>query len=365
MKVKEVIQQLEELAPPSLQESYDNATLIVGSKEQDVSKVLLTLDCTESVVEEAIEKGCEMIVAHHPIVFSGLKSLTGRNYIERTVIKAIKHDVSIYAIHTNLDNVQRGVNSKIAEKLDLQNTSILSPKKGFLLKLTFFCPLKDSARVREAIFEAGAGQIGEYDACSFNLKGEGTFRAGEKANPHLGEKGKLHTEEEHRVEVILPTYLEGKVVQALKANHPYEEVAYDLYPLNNSWEQIGSGMIGELKEAVDMMDFLKSLKVKLNTPLIRHTKPHEQKVKKVALCGGAGSFLLNAAKAKGANVFITGDFKYHQFFDAEDQIVIADIGHYESEQFTPELLKDYLEKLDVDMELILSSVSTNPIHYLK
>lgn len=365
MKVKEVIQQLEELAPASLQESYDNSTLIVGSKEQNVNKLLLTLDCTEVVVEEAIEKGCEMIVAHHPIVFSGLKSLTGRNYIERTVIKAIKHDVSIYAIHTNLDNVQQGVNSKIAEKLELQNTSILSPKKGFLLKLAFFCPVKDSAKVRAAIFEVGAGQIGEYDACSFNLKGEGTFRAGEKANPHLGEKGKLHTEEEHRVEVILPTYLEGKVVQALKANHPYEEVAYDLYPLNNSWEQIGSGIIGELKEAVEMMDFLKSLKEKLNTPLIRHTKPHQQEVKKVALCGGAGSFLLNAAKARGADIFITGDFKYHQFFDAEDQIVIADVGHYESEQFTPHLLKEYLEKRDVDMELILSSVRTNPIYYLK
>ncbi len=365
MKIRDVIKSLEELAPPSLQESYDNSTLIVGDKNATVEKVLLTLDCTEEVVEEAKAKGCNLIVAHHPIVFSGLKSLTGKNYIERTVIKAIKNDIAIYAIHTNLDNVQKGVNSKIAEKLDLVNTAILSPKAGYLTKLTFFCPIQDSPKVREAIFEAGAGQIGEYDACSFNLKGEGTFRAGENTNPHVGEKGNLHTEEEQRVEVILPTYLEGKVVQALKAAHPYEEVAYDLYPLKNSWGQVGSGMIGELKEEMDMVDFLKSLKDKLNTPLIRHTKAHQQTVKKVALCGGAGSFLLNAAKAKEADVFITGDFKYHQFFDAEDQIVIADVGHYESEQFTPELLKDYLEKLDLDIELNLSGVSTNPIHYLK
>ncbi|MEQ8909167.1 MAG: Nif3-like dinuclear metal center hexameric protein [Vicingaceae bacterium] len=364
MKIKDIIQQLEKIAPPSLQESYDNSRLLVGSKDQKVNQLLLSLDCTEVVVQEAIDRKCEMIVAHHPIVFSGLKSLTGKNYIERTVIKAIKNNIAIYAIHTNLDNVYHGVNQKIAEKLGLKNTKILSPKKELLQKLVFFCPVKDSEKVRAAIFKAGAGQIGDYDACSFNLKGEGTFRAGENTNPHVGEKGKLHKEEEHRVEVVLPNYLEAKVIAALKKAHPYEEVAYDLYSLRNSWEQVGSGMIGDLEEEQDFQAFLKSLKSKLNTPLIRHTKLHKKKVKKVALCGGAGSFLLNAAKAKGADVFITGDYKYHQFFDAEDEIVIADVGHYESEQFTPELLQEFLMENLPELSTKLVQTNTNPISYL-
>tara|TARA_B100001109_G_scaffold255867_1_gene261830 strand:+ start:8744 stop:9841 length:1098 start_codon:yes stop_codon:yes gene_type:complete len=364
IKIKDVIKELELWAPPALQESYDNAQLIVGDANQVLEKVLLSLDCIEAVVDEAIELGCNLIVAHHPIVFSGLKSLTGKNYIERTIIKAIKNNIAIYAIHTNLDNVKTGVNFKIAEKLGLENVEILSPKKGLLEKLVFYCPAGNVDQVRESVFAAGAGKIGAYNSCSFNSNGIGTFKAGEQANPHVGEIGKMHREEEVCVETIVPIYLKSKVINALLMSHPYEEVAFDFYPLSNSWNEVGSGMIGELSEETDALAFLKSVKSKLNTPIIRHTKIVQNEISKVAICGGSGSFLLNDAKKKGAEIFITADYKYHQFFDAEDQIVIADVGHYESEQFTPELIKEYLQQNFPNFALYLSEVNTNPINYL-
>lgn len=364
IKIKDVIKELELWAPPTLQESYDNAQLIVGDANQVLEKVLLSLDCIEAVVDEAIELGCNLIVAHHPIVFSGLKSLTGKNYIERTIIKAIKNNIAIYAIHTNLDNVKTGVNFKIAEKLGLENVEILSPKKGLLEKLVFYCPAGNVDQVRESVFAAGAGKIGAYDSCSFNSNGIGTFKAGEEANPHVGEIGEVHREEEVCVETIVPIYLKSKVINALLMSHPYEEVAYDFYPLSNSWNEVGSGMIGELSEETDTLAFLKSVKSKLNTPIIRHTKIVKNEISKVAICGGSGSFLLNDAKKKGAEIFITADYKYHQFFDAEEQIVIADIGHFESEQFTPELIKEHLQQNFPNFALYLSEVNTNPINYL-
>lgn len=364
IKIKDVISQLEKWAPPALQESYDNSGLIVGDRNVVVDKALLCLDSTEEIVDEAIEKGCNLIIAHHPIVFSGLKSLTGKNYIERTIIKAIKNDIAIYAIHTNLDNVQSGVNKMIAKKIGLQDLKVLAPKSGLLSKLVFFCPSAETEKVRQAVFAVGAGTIGDYDSCSFNLDGKGTFKAGENTNPHVGERGKVHVEEEVRVETIVPNNLLGKVVSAMKTAHPYEEVAYDVYALSNSWNQVGSGMIGKLEKPMATADFLNHLKGVLKTDVIRHTKVLKQEVSKIAVCGGAGSFLLKTAMSKNADVFVTGDFKYHQFFDAEDKILIADVGHYESEQFTPELIKEHLQQNFPNFALYLSEVNTNPINYL-
>lgn len=364
MKIKEVVQIIEEVAPLSYQESYDNSGLIIGNKEDEVTGVLICLDSTEEVVDEAIATKCSLIIAHHPILFSGIKKLNGNNYIERTLLKAIKNNIAIYAAHTNLDNASKGVNAKMAEKIGLINCKTLTPKNNTLSKIAVYCPVPHVAEVRTAMFNAGAGEIGNYTHCSFNTKGEGTFNAGEGTNPFVGEKGKLHTENEVKIEVVAQNYQVSGIINALVKAHPYEEVAYDVYSLENNMPNIGSGLIGELKNEEDEMEFLSSLKTKLNTHCVRHTKTLHKKVKKVAICGGAGSFLLLDAIRSNADVFITGDFKYHQFFDAENKIIIADVGHYESEQFTKELIYEILIKKITNFAVRLSEINTNPINYL-
>lgn len=365
IRIKDVMGYLEEWAPKGLQESYDNSGLIVGDAGQQVSGALICLDSIEEVIDEAIRLGCNLVIAHHPIVFSGLKSITGRTYIERTIIKAIKNDVAIYAIHTNLDNVATGVNKEIADRIGLEKVSILSPKNEQLTKLVVFVPQDDAPGVREAMFKAGAGQIGDYDQCSFNTEGVGTFRAGDETNPHVGEKGQQHHEQEIRVETIVPNYRLRPVLSQMIEAHPYEEVAYDLYPLKNSLNTIGSGMIGDLPAEEDMMDFLVRVKFLFGAGTIRHTAiPEKNKVKRVAVCGGSGSFLLGAAKAGKADVFITSDYKYHQFFDADGAIVIADIGHFESEQFTIELIGQKLTEKFTTFAVHFTEVDTNPVNYL-
>jgi dinuclear metal center YbgI/SA1388 family protein len=364
MKAADIIQFLEELAPPSLQESYDNSGLLVGERNTEVKGVLLSLDCTEDVIDDAISQGCNLIVSHHPIVFGGLRRFNGSNYVERTVIKAIKHNVLLYAIHTNLDNVLDGVNAKIAEKLGLQDVRILQPKTGKLKKVVTFCPTSHAHAVRQAMFDAGAGSIGNYDQCSFNLDGQGTFRGNDYSDPFVGEKGKMHTELEVRIETILPEFRLKAVLSAMRQAHPYEEVAFDVYPLDNAWKEAGSGMIGSLPQEQDALDFLRSLKSSMKTACVRYTLPHKATVKRIAVCGGSGSFLLKDAIAQQADVIITGDFKYHQFFDAENRIIIADIGHYESEQFTMELLAEKLADKFPTFAARLTRVRTNPINYL-
>jgi dinuclear metal center YbgI/SA1388 family protein len=360
---KEIIAVLEQYAPPVLQESYDNCGLLTGDANTKIKGILVALDCTEEIIDEAIKKKCNMVVAHHPIIFSGLKKLNGKNYIERTIIKAIKNDILIYAIHTNLDNVYNGVNAKIAEKLGLVNTRVLAPASGKLLKLVTYVPVKQAEEVRNAIFKAGAGVISEYDCCSFNIEGEGSFRGSENANPFIGKKGKIHYETEIRIEVILPEYLKNSVVAAMIKAHPYEEVAYDIYALENEHPRVGAGLIGELKTPINEKVMLKKIKTKLKAKCIRHTELRNKPLKTVALCGGSGSFLLKNAIAAGADIFITADFKYHQFFDAENRIVIADIGHYESEQFTIELIRDVLIKNFPTFAVHFTEINTNPINY--
>ena len=363
VKIKEITNYLESFAPPALQESYDNAGLIIGNPDAEVSKALVTLDVTEEVVEEAIQQNAGLIVAHHPIIFSGLKKITGKNYVERTVLKAIKNDIAIFAAHTNLDAVWGGVNSKICELLGLENCRVLQPATGQLKKLVTFIPHEAAEKVREAVFTAGAGNIGEYDFCGYNLEGTGSFRAGDKTNPYVGEKGKIHYEKEIRFETIFPAWLQGKVINALINAHPYEEVAYDIYPLENKYEKAGIGMIGTLPEPVAEKEFLVFLKKAFQTEVVRHTTLKGEPVKKVAVCGGAGSFLLGNAISAGADFFVSGDFKYHQFFDADNKIVIADVGHYESEQFTKELFYELLTKKFPKFAVRFSEIKTNPVFY--
>ena len=360
--IKQVIQYLEQLAPPVYQESYDNCGLLIGSAEWELTKILVTLDCTEAVVDEAIAKGCNLIIAHHPIIFGGLKKLNGKNYVERTVIKAIKNDIAIYAIHTNLDNVQHGVNAKICEKLGLINIKILAPKTGTLKKLSVFVPQTHLQVVQEALFNAGAGNIGNYSECSFYATGMGTFKGNEKSNAFVGEVGKQHQEPEFKLEVLVDDARLNNVISAMLKTHPYEEVAYDVYAILNTNTTIGSGMVGELPQELSAEAFLKHLKSAMNLNVIRFT-PYSNKVKKVAVCGGSGSFLLKNAIGAQADAYVTGDFKYHEFFDAENRLMIADIGHYESEIFTINLLADEILKKFPTFAVILSEINTNPINY--
>jgi dinuclear metal center YbgI/SA1388 family protein len=355
---------LDAYAPPSNQESYDNTGLITGDGEKKPEGVLIALDCTEEVVDEAINNNCNLIVSHHPVVFEGLKKITGRNYVERTIIKAIKHDIAIYAIHTNLDNIENGVNKKICDLLGLRKTKILQPKKGILKKLVTFCPVERADTVRKALFDAGGGNIGAYDSCSFNTPGTGTFRASEGTDPYVGEIGKEHHEQELKIEVIFPAYLQAKIIQNLIGAHPYEEIAYDIYHLDNEHQQVGAGMIGELENEMDTMEFLRFLKKSMKAGCVKYTHPLDKKIRKIAVCGGSGSFLLAEARRQNADVFVSADFKYHQYFDADKHIVIADIGHYESEQFTKDLLYDILKKNFPTFALRLSETKTNPVNYL-
>lgn len=363
MRINTIISFLESLAPPVLQESYDNAGLITGSGDWECTGILCSLDATEPVIEEAVRLGCNLVVAHHPIVFGGLKRLNGKNYVEKTVIAAIKKDIAIYAIHTNLDNIMTGVNGRMAQVLGLQNLQILSPKPGTIRKLFTFVPVAHAATVREALFAAGAGQIGRYGECSFNAAGTGTFTAGQGTQPFAGAEGVPHEEAEIKVEVIFPAHLEQAVTKALLTTHPYEEVAYDLVILGNTHPQIGAGIVGQLSEALPANGFLDLLRQRFHTPLIRHTAPGNRPIQKVALCGGAGSFLISNALRAGADAFVTADLKYHEFFDANDRLLLADIGHYESEQFTIDLLQEVLEQKFPNFAVLKTKVETNPVRY--
>jgi len=364
MKIKDISSALEAYAPLNLQESYDNSGLLIGSPEVDVKKALVTLDVTNAVLDEAIAGKCQLVIAHHPLIFKGIKRLTERTSVEKLVVKAIKNNISIYAIHTNLDNVKNGVNGILADKLGLTNTKILSLTGNGLKKLVTFCPVDHAEKVRTAIFNAGAGHIGNYDNCSYNISGEGTFRALEGTNPFAGEKGKLHFEKEVRIETIIPDYNLKLVLAALLNAHPYEEVAYDIYPLDNPNTKIGAGIIGELRKPIEPIAFLKELKTVLNANIIRHNRLVNRKIKKVAICGGSGSFLISNAFNAGADIFVTGDIKYHDFFEFDGEMSIADAGHYETEQFTKELLYSILKEKFPNFALLISKVVTNPVNVL-
>jgi dinuclear metal center YbgI/SA1388 family protein len=363
MKIKEIISCIESFAPLSFQESYDNSGLITGDPTRETKKALLCIDVTEEVIDEAIKLKCGLIISHHPIIFRPIKKLSVDNYVNRCIIKAIRHNISLYAAHTNIDAVHQGVNARICAKIGLENTQVLVPRAEELRKLVFFVPLNHADKVRKKVFEAGAGHIGNYDQCSFNLQGNGTFRGSEDTNPFVGEKSKFHTEKEIRVETIYPVHRESAIIRAMLDSHPYEEVAYDIYPLANLYNQAGTGMVGELHEPLSEAIFLKRLKKVFRAGIIRHSPLLGKKIKKVAVCGGSGSQFLDQAINCRAGIYITSDIRYHQFFDADGKIIIADIGHWESEQFTTELFYELILKNFPKFALHFSEVNTNPVNY--
>ena len=364
MKIKEIVSALERFAPLPLQDGFDNAGLQIGLTDAEATGALLCLDVTEAVLDEAIASGCNLIISHHPLIFKGYKSITGKDYVERCILKAIKNDIVIYSAHTNLDNAPGGVNFKIAEKIGLKNVRILDPKESSLIKLVTFVPSAQAEEVRNALFTAGCGCIGNYDSCSYNTEGEGTFRAQEGSHPFCGTVGELHRETEVRIETILPEYKKGEVIRALLSKHPYEESAYDLYPLHNSWAQVGSGIVGELEEPESELEFLKRIKKRFEVGCLKHNKLTGRLIQKVSLCGGAGAFLIPQAVRSGADVFITGEIKYHDYFGRETDILLAEIGHYESEQYTKEIFYSIIRDLFPNFALQFSKVNTNPIKYL-
>lgn len=363
MKVKDVASILEELAPLSYSEDFDNTGLLIGDINADITGVLVTLDTLEDVIDEAISSNCNLIVSFHPIVFSGLKKITGSNYVQRVAAKAIKNDIAIYATHTALDNSWNGVNAMICEKLELKNKQILIPKKRTIKKLITYAPTGLTSKIRNALFAAGAGEIGNYKNCSFTSTGTGSFNPNDKAQPLVGKNGILHFEEESQISVTYQKHLEPSVILALKEAHPYEEVAYEITTLENNNQHIGMGMVGEFASAMTELEFMKFLKKTMKTDCIRHSRLQGDKIKKVAVLGGSGSYAIEAAKAIGADAFVTSDLKYHDFFKSENTILLTDIGHYESEQFTKDLLHSFLNKKITNFAVLLSQTKTNPISY--
>lgn len=363
MKIIEIVSALERFAPLPLQDGFDNAGLQIGLTDVEATGALLCLDVTESVIDEAIGLGYNLIISHHPLLFKGYKSITGKDYVERCILKAIKNDLVIYSAHTNLDNAPQGVNFKIAEKIGLQNVQILSPKTESLLKLVTFVPNNHADDVRKALFEAGCGTIGNYDECSYNLKGEGTFRANEGTQPYCGKVGSQHREQEVRIETILPFYKRTEAIKAILKSHPYEEPAYDIYPIKNDWMQAGAGVIGELKEPISELEFLKCVKKTFEVGCLKHNKLKGREIQTVALCGGSGAFLLSNAIRKRADVFLTGEIKYHDYFGHEDDLLMVEMGHYESEQYTKEIFQSIIRDLYPNLDVQISKINTNPIKY--
>ncbi|MGO3182287.1 MAG: Nif3-like dinuclear metal center hexameric protein [Aequorivita sp.] len=364
MKVKDVIALLEDLSPLSYSEGFDNTGLLVGDVNTKVSGILVTLDTLENVVDEAIENNCNLIVSFHPIIFSGLKKIIGKTYVERVVLKAIKHDIAIFSNHTALDNSYNGVNAMICKKLGLKNRKVLVPQAETIKKLITFVPTKDAEKVRNALFAVGGGSIGNYENCSFNIEGSGTFKGNEDSSPVIGEKGVLNFEKEIQIGITYSKHLQAKILKALFEAHPYEEVAYEITTLENQNQHIGMGMIGEFDTEMQETEFLQFLKKTMKTDCVRHSAFIKKRIKKVAVLGGSGSFAIDIAKNAGADAFVSADFKYHDFFKAENTILLADIGHYESEQFTKNLIHSFLKKKITNFAVLLSQTNTNPISYL-
>ena len=364
MTIKDVTQAIEEFAPLAYAEDFDNVGLLLGDQNTKVTGVLVTLDTLEKTVDEAISKNCNLIVSFHPIIFGGLKKITGKNYVERVVLKAIKNDIAIYAIHTALDNMPHGVSKGMCDALGLKNRSVLIPKPGVIKKLTTYVPKNEVISVREALFAAGAGNIGNYEQCSFSTKGKGTFKGNEQSNPTVGKAGELQIEKEVQLNVTFEARLQSSILKALFNAHSYEEVAYEITTLDNTNQNIGMGMLGELETPQDERSFLENVKKVFDAQGIRHSALRDKPVQKVAVLGGSGSFAIGAAMASGADALITADLKYHQFYQAEGQLILADIGHYESEQFTKNILTDYLTKKFTNFAVVLSDENTNPIKYL-
>ena len=363
MRIQKIIDVIEEWVPPSHAEDFDNVGLIIGDPQLECKGVLVTHDTLENVVEECIKKDFNLIVSFHPIIFSGLKKLTQSNYVEKTVSKAIKNDICVYAIHTALDNHRYGVSHALAENLGLHQIEVLSPKEKTIRKLTTYAPENEAPVLLEKLYDAGAGKIGNYKECSFISTGKGTFKGNEDSNPNVGIKGEKTEVDEVQINLIFEFHSQQKILNTLFETHSYEEVAYEVFSLENKNQTIGMGSFGQLENEMNEEEFIKWVQDKLNIDMVRHSKTIGKKIKKVAVLGGSGSFAISAAIGASADAFITADLKYHDFFQAENKILLIDAGHYETEQFTKKLIHDNLIKKLPNFAIALSESITNPVNY--
>lgn len=364
MKILDITSCLEKFAPLSLQESFDNSGLIIGNNQNETEGVLICLDISAAVIEEAKLQNCKLIISHHPPLFHPIKRINSFTLAEKNIVSLIKNDIAVYSAHTNIDNVFGGINSILANILKLKCIRFLNPQKSFLRKLVFFCPISSATEVRAAVFAAGAGNIGNYDECSFNIEGKGSFRANEKANPYVGSKNKLHFEPEIRIETVFPIFMQKQIISSLLNAHPYEEVAYDIYSLENDYPLAGVGIIGELAEEMPVHEFLLLVKDVFSLKHLRYCIGKNTPVKKIAVCGGAGSFLIQNAISQGADTFITSDIKYHDFQTAEGYLTMIDAGHFETEVCVKEILKTVLSENFPNFAVHTSKTESNPVKYL-
>ena len=363
MKIKEITNILSEWAPLTYAEEFDNVGLLVGNENATCQQAMITHDVSEEVVEEAILNKCELIICFHPIIFSGLKSITGKNYVEKTVIKAIENKIAIYAIHTALDNHRYGISYQLGKTLGLVNQQILIPKTDTLLHLNTYVPGDHKETVLAALHAAGAGELGNYSETSFSVTGQGSYKGNELSQPAIGEKNKSTTTTEEKLSLIVPQHSKNKVIKALMDTHPYESIAYELTATLNSNPTLGMGSVGELPEVMPSMTFLTHMKKTLGVPFIRHSISTKKEIKKVAVLGGSGSFCIDAAIRNGADALVTADLKYHDFFKVENDLLLVDAGHYETEHFTKKLIHEYLTKKMPNFAFTLSEVNTNPVKY--
>lgn len=364
MKIKEILPILEKMAPLAYAEDFDNVGLLLGNQEDEATGILVCHDALEGVIEEAIAKKCNLIVCFHPIIFSGLKKITGKNYVEKSVVKAIKNEIAIYAVHTALDNHEKGVNKIFSDALGLINTRILIPKANTIKKLVTYTPPEKAAELRDHLFKAGAGNIGNYEECSFNTKGIGSYKGNEASNPKIGNRFEFIESDEIKIEVTFEKQLQASVLDSLFKNHIYEEVPYEIYEMQNVNQKIGLGIVGELSNSTTELDFLNFVKEKMQCGVIRHSKLLGKPIKKVALLGGSGSFAIKNAIQANADIYLTADLKYHDFYEAENQLLLADIGHFESERFTKNYIVDFLKKKIPNFAVNFSEENTNPVKYL-
>lgn len=364
MIISDVIGYLEELTPLAYAEEFDNVGLLVGNKENKCSGILVCHDALEEVIDEAVAKNCNLVVCFHPILFSGLKKITGKNYVERSIIKAIKNDIAIFAIHTALDNNRQGVNQILCDTLGLINSKILIPKQNYIYKLTTYVPKNHANELKQILFKAGAGSVGNYDECSFSSHGIGSFKGNKLSNPTIGKPSVYQEVDEIKLEFIFEKHLKQNILNTLIQNHPYEEVSYEVILLENELQNVGMGMIAELPEEMDEKEFLLMVKEKTATGGIRHSNFLNKKIKKVAVLGGSGSFAIQSAKAQKADAFITADLKYHDYYQSEKSILLADIGHFESERYIKNYIVEFLKKKITIFAIILSEINTNPVNYI-
>ncbi len=352
---------LESVAPSLYAESYDNVGLLVGRSEWKCEKVLVALDITEAVVQEAIEKGVQAIVAHHPVIFGGIQRLTGEDTAQRAIELAIKHSIALLACHTNLDAIEGGVSYRMAQAISLVNVRTLQPRSGLLWNLIVYVPAESAETLLEALWEAGAGKMGAYDECAFRSHGLGSFRPKEGAHPHNGVIGERAFADEIRLELLVPEGARKKVHQCMMEHHPYEEIAHSWLKHDGVHHSVGFGAIGQW-DACDWPEAVRRIKTAFGVASFRHTMPIASDYRTVAVCGGAGADLLAQAKSQQAELFITSDITYHRYFGADDRLVFIDIGHWESEQHAMELLIDIVREKFPNFAVLKSETNTNPMH---